>query len=87
MRNLEIEEKRYLYINIDDDFYLEGMEYNNFWIEWYLCNNRYGVKTLLFGVDKEFNIKKYIKENYYDILELYYPYMDVEDIEGVENEE
>lgn len=26
MKNLEIEEKRYLYINIDNDFYLEDME-------------------------------------------------------------
>lgn len=86
MKNLEIEEKRYLYINIDNDFYLEGMEYNNFYIDWYLCNNRYGVKTLLFGVDKDFDIKKYIKNNYHDILELYLPYMNVEDMEALKNE-
>ena len=86
MKNLEIEEKRYLYINIDNDFYLEGMEYNNFYIEWYLCNNRYRVKTLLFLVDKDFNIKKYIKYSYQYIIDIYLPYMDVEDVEALENE-
>lgn len=86
MKNLEIEERKHLYINLDNDFYIEGFVYNEFWIDWYICNNRYGVKQLIFGVDKDFNIKKYIKNNYHDILEIYLPYMDVEDMEVLENE-
>ena len=85
MKNLQIETKQMLYIKLDDQFYIEG-DQNGWFIDWYICNNHYGVKQLIFGVEKEFNIKKYITENYYDILELYYPYMDTEDIEGVENE-
>lgn len=69
--NLQIEEKKHLEIVLTNGFIIEGFYYNDLWIEWYLYNTEYGIKQHLFTIDKDFNIKKYIRENYKDITESY----------------
>lgn len=69
--NLQIEEKRHLEMVLTNGFILEGYYYNDLWIEWWLYNVEYGIKQHLFTIDKDFDIKKYVKENYYDICDDY----------------
>ena len=76
---LEIEEKRHLEIVLTNGFIIEGFYYNDFWIEWWIYNTEYGIKQHLFTIEKDFDIKKYIRENYHDIAE---NYIDIVESEG-----
>ena len=71
MKRFEIEKDHYLKIMCTNGFIVEGFMYNEFWIEWWIYNVEYGIKQHLFTVEKDFNIKKYLNNNYSDICDDY----------------
>lgn len=71
MKRFEIEKENYIKITCTNGFIVEGFIYNEFWIEYWLYNIEYGIKQHLFTVEKEFNIKKYLQNNYIDICDDY----------------
>ena len=71
MKRFEIEKESYLKITCTNGFIVEGFAYNDFWIEWWLYNVEYGIKQHLFTIDKDFDIKKYLKNNYFDLCDSY----------------
>lgn len=71
MKRFEIEKESYIKITCTNGFIVEGFNYNDFWIEWWLYNVEYGIKQHLFTVEKDFNIKKYLKNNYFDLCDSY----------------
>lgn len=71
MKRFEIEKESYLKITCTNGFIVEGFIYNDLWIDWWLYNVEYGIKQHLFTIDKEFNIKKYLKDNYLDLCDSY----------------
>lgn len=71
MKRFEIEKDHYLKIICNNGFIVEGFIYNEFWIEWWFYNVEYGIKQHLFTVEKEFDIKKYLSNNYFDICDDY----------------
>lgn len=70
--------KRYFDIKIDNKFHLQGFENekDKSYIEWYVYNEDYGQKVLLFGVKRDFDIVKYIKNNYDDLYDIYWQYVE-----------
>ena len=80
MTNLKIEEVKCLKIELNNNFYLQGDIYSNYY-EWFICNHKYSVKLFLFGISKDFDIIKYVKSNYWDIIESYISYLDLNDDE------
>ena len=71
MKRFEIERDQYLKIVCTNGFIIEGFIYNELWIEYWLYNVEYGIKQHLFTVEKDFNIKKYLKNNYFDLCDSY----------------
>lgn len=71
MKRFEIEKESYLKITCTNGFIVEGFIYNDLWIEWWLYNVEYGIKQHLFTIDKDFDIKKYLKNNYIDLCDSY----------------
>ena len=71
MKKFEIEKDSYYKIICTNGFIIEGYLYNEFWIEWWIYNTEYGIKQHLFTIDKDFDIKRYLQCNYFDICDDY----------------
>lgn len=71
LKRFEIERDQYLKIICTNGFILEGFIYNDLWIDWWLYNVEYGIKEHLFTIDKEYDIKNYLRDNYIDICDSY----------------